>query len=40
MIGLCMGHDILFQREVKADCTTLVVKDRVHNHAPLKVLDD
>ncbi len=40
MIGLCLGHDILFQREVKADCTTLVVKDRVHNHAPLKVLED
>jgi uncharacterized metal-binding protein len=34
MIGLCMGHDILFQRELKADCTTLVVKDRVFNHAP------
>ena len=40
MIGLCLGHDILFQREVNADCTTLVVKDRVHNHAPLKVLED
>ena len=39
MVGLCLGHDILFQREVKADCTTLVVKDRVHNHAPLKALD-
>jgi len=38
MIGLCMGHDILFQREVKADCTTLVVKDRVYNHAPLNEL--
>ena len=36
MIGLCMGHDILFQREIKTDCTTLVVKDRVHNHSPLK----
>jgi uncharacterized metal-binding protein len=39
MIGLCLGHDILFQREVKADCTTLVVKDRVFNHAPLKELE-
>jgi uncharacterized metal-binding protein len=39
MVGLCLGHDILFQREVKADCTTLVVKDRVHNHAPLKALE-
>jgi len=40
MIGLCMGHDILFQREVKADCTTLVVKDRVFNHAPLREITD
>jgi len=38
MIGLCMGHDILFQREIEADCTTLVVKDRVFNHAPLDEL--
>jgi uncharacterized metal-binding protein len=38
MIGLCLGHDILFQREVKADCTTLVVKDRVFDHAPLNEL--
>ncbi len=40
MIGLCLGHDILFQREIKADCTTLVVKDRVFNHAPLNALSD
>ena len=40
MIGLCLGHDILFQREVKADCTTLVVKDRVFNHAPLREITD
>ena len=40
MIGLCLGHDILFQREVNADCTTLVVKDRVHNHAPLSDLSE
>lgn len=38
VIGLCLGHDILFQREIKVDCTTLVVKDRVYNHAPLSVL--
>jgi uncharacterized metal-binding protein len=40
MIGLCLGHDILFQREIEADCTTLVVKDRVFNHAPLNVLNE
>lgn len=33
--GLCLGHDILFQREIEADFTTLVVKDRVYNNAPL-----
>lgn len=38
MIGLCLGHDILFQREIKADFSSLVVKDRVHKHAPLKEL--
>lgn len=34
-IGLCLGHDILFQREIEADFTNLVVKDRVYNNAPL-----
>ncbi len=34
-IGLCLGHDILFQKEFKGDQTTLVVKDRVYNHSPL-----
>ena len=40
LMGLCLGHDILFQREVKADCTTLVVKDRVFNPAPLREITD
>lgn len=40
VIGLCLGHDILFHREIKVDCTTLVVKDRVYNHAPLNVLSE
>lgn len=31
-MGLCMGHDILFNREIESDVTTLVVKDRVHSH--------
>ncbi|MDA3928098.1 MAG: DUF1847 domain-containing protein [Prolixibacteraceae bacterium] len=33
-MGLCLGHDILFNREIKADTTTLVVKDRVHQNQP------
>ncbi|RJS67905.1 hypothetical protein DRO64_00745 [Candidatus Bathyarchaeota archaeon] len=38
IMGLCMGHDILFSRFSKAPVTTLVVKDRVTCHntvAPL-----
>ncbi|MBL7006807.1 MAG: DUF1847 domain-containing protein [Spirochaetia bacterium] len=36
VIGLCMGHDILFNREFKGDVTTLIVKDRPNAHAPMK----
>ncbi len=35
-VGLCMGHDILFQREFDRDQTTLVVKDRVFSNCPVK----
>lgn len=38
-MGLCMGHDILFNREIKADITNFLVKDRVYGHAPLKALN-
>lgn len=37
-MGLCLGHDILFQKHIKSDSTTLVVKDRVHHHNPLEHL--
>ncbi|MFW5851638.1 MAG: DUF1847 domain-containing protein [Bacteroidota bacterium] len=33
-LGLCMGHDILFQQQCKAPVTNILVKDRVYNHAP------
>ena len=39
-MGLCLGHDILFNRHIESDVTTLVVKDRVHGHAPLKGLTE
>ena len=32
MMGLCMGHDILFLKHSKAPTTTLVVKDRILCH--------
>ncbi len=36
VIGLCLGHDILFNRTFTHDTTTLVVKDRLFEHAPVK----
>lgn len=38
IVGICMGHDILLNRNLKMDFTTYVVKDRLHNHSPLKGL--
>lgn len=38
IVGLCIGHDMLFAKYSKAPVTTLVVKDRVTNHNPAAVL--
>ena len=38
IVGLCVGHDMLFNRHSKAPVTTLVVKDRVTGHNPIAVL--
>jgi uncharacterized metal-binding protein len=35
LIGLCVGHDILFYKHSTAPVTTLVVKDRILAHNPL-----
>ncbi len=35
ILGLCIGHDILFTRHSNAPVTTLAVKDRVLAHNPL-----
>ena len=35
IVGLCVGHDVLFTRYSQAPVTTLVVKDRVLGHNPL-----
>lgn len=40
MLGLCVGHDILFQKYCQAPVTVLAVKDRVLTHNPLAVLHD
>ncbi len=38
-IGLCMGHDILFNKHIKSYTTTLIVKDRVHDHNPIAAIN-
>lgn len=40
LMGLCLGHDILIQKNLKMDFTTFVVKDRVFNHNPLLALEE
>jgi len=35
ILGLCIGHDILFTQQSEAPVTTFVVKDRVLAHNPL-----
>ncbi len=37
-VGLCIGHDLILQRECRAPVTTLVVKDRVLDHHPVLAL--
>lgn len=36
LMGICLGHDILLQRNLNVDFTTLVVKDRVFAHDPIR----
>ncbi len=38
IVGLCVGHDMLFAKHSDAPVTTLVVKDRVTGHNPAAVL--
>jgi uncharacterized metal-binding protein len=38
IVGLCVGHDMLFAKHSEAPVTTLVVKDRVTGHNPVAVL--
>lgn len=35
LMGLCLGHDILLQKNLNMDFTTFIVKDRVVHHNPL-----
>lgn len=38
MLGLCLGHDIMFLRNCKAETTPLIVKDRALGHNPAAAL--
>jgi uncharacterized metal-binding protein len=38
IVGLCIGHDILFTRYSEAPVTTFIVKDRVTGHNPAATL--
>lgn len=38
VMGLCVGHDMLFHKYIKVPVTTLVVKDRVLAHNPVAAL--
>lgn len=38
IMGLCVGHDMLFSKHSRAPVTTLVAKDRVTGHNPVAAL--
>jgi uncharacterized metal-binding protein len=38
VIGLCVGHDVLFLQNSAAPATVLIVKDRVLGHSPVTAL--
>ncbi|MFZ5650049.1 MAG: DUF1847 domain-containing protein [Bacillota bacterium] len=38
VLGLCVGHDVLFNKYSAAPVTTLAVKDRVLGHNPLAAI--
>jgi uncharacterized metal-binding protein len=39
MMGLCLGHDIIFNSKSKAPVTPLIVKDRKTKHKTIQVFD-
>jgi uncharacterized metal-binding protein len=38
MMGLCLGHDMIFNAKSKAPVTPLIVKDRKHGHKTFELL--
>jgi uncharacterized metal-binding protein len=39
MVGFCLGHDILFYKNIKAPITTLIVKDRKFRNKSIDAID-
>ena len=39
-MGLCLGHDMIFNAKSKAPVTPLIVKDRKLNHHTIAVLKE
>lgn len=37
VMGLCVGHDMIFTAKSKAPSTTLIVKDREHKHNTMEI---
>jgi uncharacterized metal-binding protein len=37
VLGLCVGHDMVFTAKSTAPSTTLLVKDREHKHNPMQI---
>lgn len=40
VMGLCVGHDMIFTQHTTALSTTLLVKDRANKHNPMKSIED
>jgi len=39
VMGLCIGHDMIFSAKSKAPATTLIVKDLKHKYNPIEIFN-
>jgi len=39
-MGLCVGHDMVFNQKSASPVSTLVVKDRTNNHNPIETINN
>jgi uncharacterized metal-binding protein len=40
VMGLCIGHDMMFTSKSKTPSTTLIVKDREHKYNPIEIFNN